>query len=93
MVIDGVNGPREVNPLEGIKGPSVEKSKEKKKSEQGDRIELRHTWSVEELTKEAKNISSIREELVEELRKAIESGNYFVDTERLARKILEELSE
>lgn len=91
-MIDGVNGPREVNPLEGIKRPSAEKSKEKKKSELGDRVEFRYVQNVGELSKEAKSISSVREELVEELKKAIESGNYFIDTERLAQKILEELS-
>lgn len=32
MVIDGVNGPREVNPLEGIKGPSVENQRRRKRA-------------------------------------------------------------
>ncbi|PLV58683.1 flagellar biosynthesis anti-sigma factor FlgM [Thermotoga sp. KOL6] len=92
-MIDGVNGPREINPLEGIKRPSVERSREKKKNDSADRVEFKNVESIKKLSEEAKNISTIREELVEELRKAIESGNYFIDTERLARSILKELSE
>ncbi|AIY86419.1 MULTISPECIES: flagellar biosynthesis anti-sigma factor FlgM [unclassified Thermotoga] len=92
-MIDRINGPGDTNPIEGIKKPSVEKSKEKRKKESTDNVELRHVEDVRKFAEEAKNISTVREQLVEELKKAIESGNYFIDTERLARKILEELSE
>ncbi len=92
-MVDGVGGPGEVRRIEGIQNPFVEKSKGKERKEKEDQVEIKHASLVSDLIEEAKKIPSVREELVEDLRKAIESGNYFVDVEKLARKLLEELSE
>ena len=86
-MIDKVGGAGGLGPIReiGDKQKKVEKSKGKEKV---DPLVPSKKVEVERVLEEAKKVPDIREELVQEIKKAIESGNYVVNVEEVAKKLL-----
>jgi len=80
--VGGVGGLGPIREI-GDKQKKVEKSKERERAEISSA-----KAEVEKVLEEAKRVSDVREKLVEEIRRAIESGDYVVDVEKIARKLL-----
>ncbi|MBD3183636.1 flagellar biosynthesis anti-sigma factor FlgM [Candidatus Poribacteria bacterium] len=49
----------------------------------------RHNKEVQKYIKMAKNVSHIRQDKIEELKKLIESGEYKIDSDKVAQSIIE----
>jgi flagellar biosynthesis anti-sigma factor FlgM len=56
----------------------------------GDRVDLSSSQELRQLNEAVKALPSVRAEKVEGLRGAIEEGSYHVETEKLARKVVDE---
>jgi negative regulator of flagellin synthesis FlgM len=82
--IGGVGGLGPIREI-GESQKKVEKSKGKKELE---KLSPSTRGEVEKVLEEAKKLPDIRQELVEDIKKAIESGNYVIDVENIARKLL-----
>ncbi len=82
--IRGIGGP---DPLKGIYDKKAEKLKRKVKVE-GESLELSGKNFLESVLEKSKEIPEVREELVEQLKKAIESGDYVVDIKNIVRRML-----
>lgn len=91
------------NPVDGkelfAKVQDLEKGKEAEKKAgaqktngEKDKISLSgQAKEISELKSEIDKLPDIRTERVEEVKKAIDTGNYNIDTLRIAEKILEEI--
>ena len=86
-MVERVGGVGGLGPIRDIgdRQRKVEKSKGKV---EGEKLSPTVKGEVERILDEASKVPDIRQELVEEIRKAIESGNYVVDVERIAKKLL-----
>jgi len=82
--IGGVGGP---DPLKGIYDKKAEKLKKKVKVS-GESLELSGKGFLESVLEKSKEIPEVRQELVEQLKKAVESGDYVVDIKNIARRML-----
>ncbi len=82
--IGGVGGLGPIREI-GEKQKKVEKSKGEIKKEE---LSSTSKSEVEKVMEEARKIPDVRRELVEEIKKAIESGNYVIDAENIAKKLL-----
>jgi len=81
--VGGVGGPE---PIKGMEGRKVEKSK--RREVEGESLSAQASEIVKKAVEKAKDIEEIREKLVEEIKKAIESGKYIPDIENIARRML-----
>ncbi len=86
-MIDKIGGVGGLGPIRdlGDKQKRVEKSKGKL---EGESLKAEHASAVRDLVEEVKRVNDVRAELVEEIKKAIESGKYVVNVENIARKLL-----
>ncbi|MCD6450032.1 MAG: flagellar biosynthesis anti-sigma factor FlgM [Thermotogaceae bacterium] len=82
--IKGVGGP---DPLKGVYDKKVEKYKGKSKVER-ESLELSGKGFLESVLEKSEEIPEVRQELVEQLKKAIESGNYVVDVKNIVKRML-----
>ncbi len=82
--IGGVGGLGPIRDI-GEKQKKVEKSKGEIRKE---KLSSTSKGEVEKVMEEARRIPDVRRELVEEIKKAIESGNYVIDVENIAKKLL-----
>lgn len=57
----------------------------------GDQVDLDSTGLIRKLAQAAQALPSVRTEKVEELRDAIEDGSYHVESEKLARKVVDDV--
>ncbi len=82
--IRGIGGP------EPIKKGELEKKAEKYKREslKGESVEKSSTPLVEKAMEYVKRVEDVREELVEEIKRAMEAGKYIVDIEKVAKRML-----
>lgn len=56
----------------------------------GDRVEIGSTQQLHRLNEAIQAMPSVRTEKVEGLRDAIEGGNYYVESDKLARKVVDD---
>jgi negative regulator of flagellin synthesis FlgM len=82
--IGGVGGLGPIREI-GESQKKVEKSKGKKELE---KLSPSIKGEVEKVLEEAKKLPDIRQELVEDIKKAIESGDYVIDVGNIAKKLL-----
>jgi len=62
------------------------------KGEKGDKLNISNkAVQFKEIKKELKASSNLRQEKVEDLKKAVTKGNYEIDSEKVAEKILDRL--
>ncbi|MCD6253577.1 MAG: flagellar biosynthesis anti-sigma factor FlgM [Thermotogae bacterium] len=94
VYIDGIGPVEPSKPVEGTEGSKKEKLKgirERDESSRVDTFRRGDTAVIDRLKKKMENVEAVRFDLVKELKRAVESGEYVVDVSRLASKILEEM--
>lgn len=79
-----------VNPFAGS-APLAEASPAEAPPSAGDIVDLSSTKEVRNLKETVRAMPSVRVEKVEGLRDAIEEGSYYVESEKLARKVVIEV--
>ena len=86
-MVERVGGVGGLGPIRDIgeKQKKVEKSNRKVQKEG---LSSSVKEEVGKVMKEAQQVPDVRRELVEEIKKAIESGNYIIDAENIAKKLL-----
>ena len=82
--IRGIGGP---NHPKGIYGKKAEKFKRRLKLER-ESLEISGKAFVQSVLKKSREVPEIRQKLVEQLKRAIESGDYVVDVKNMARRML-----
>ncbi len=82
--VGGVGGP---NPMRDV-GEKQKKIEKSKREIQKEELSSTIKGEVEKILEESGKVPDVREELVQEIRKAVESGNYIVDVENIAKKLL-----
>ncbi len=82
---NNINNIRNQNLIQGKTKKNTEKLNEKEKEV----IILSGGKKFAELLEEAKNVPEVRNELINELKNAIENGTFKVDPKNIAKKILE----
>ncbi len=82
--VGGVGGLGPIREI-GEKQKKVEKSNRKVEKEE---LSSTAKGEVERVMEEVRKVPDVRRELIEEIKKAIESGNYIIDAENIAKKLL-----
>ena len=85
-MIDRIEGVGGTQPIKGPQGGKVEKSKGKAKEKEEVITEAKDV--VSKLIERIRSQPEVREKLVEDLKKALQSGLYSIDPEKIAEKIL-----
>ncbi|HCZ05915.1 MAG: negative regulator of flagellin synthesis FlgM [Thermotogota bacterium] len=94
MYIDGVGPVEPPKPVQGTEGAKKEKSREVRENKGTPHIDTfsrGDTAVIDELKKKIESVDPVRYDLVNELKKAVESGSYVVDVTKLASRIIEEM--
>ncbi|HOE96937.1 MAG TPA: flagellar biosynthesis anti-sigma factor FlgM [Candidatus Sumerlaeota bacterium] len=80
-----------VSPLGPFAGPpQVDEASPTASPAAGDSVELSSTRELQRLNQMAQAVPTVRLEKVEGLRDAIEEGSYYVESEKLARRVVDE---
>ncbi len=85
----------EINRIEGSVPPqqprSTQQTEKKRESSQSDAFVRSEGINIAELIRMAKESPEVRQQLVDQIREAIEKNVYNVDPERIAKRLLREL--
>jgi negative regulator of flagellin synthesis FlgM len=91
MKINGRKNIPPVGPLGPTSSPApAQAGQESQPVQAEDRVELTSAPQVGELSRIAQALPSVRVEKVADLRGEIEGGNYWVESDKLARKVVDE---
>lgn len=85
--INRIGGPLQPQKAENVE--KVEKKAKIKQSALGESIDI--SLNIAEMIKTAKESPEIREQLVNEIKKAVEQNIYNIDVNRIARHLLREM--
>jgi negative regulator of flagellin synthesis FlgM len=85
--INRIGGPLQPQKAENVE--KVEKKAKIKQSAPGESIDI--SLNIAEMIKTAKESPEIREQLVNEIKKAVEQNIYNIDVNRIARHLLREM--
>ncbi|MCE5231075.1 flagellar biosynthesis anti-sigma factor FlgM [bacterium] len=88
-----IQGRKQITPLGvtgPLSGPSFREVEETPEAQASDQVDLSSTQQLRRLNEAAQALPEVRMEKVEGLRGQIEDGNYYVESEKLARKVVDE---
>lgn len=84
MEIKKIGNYSNIQGITNIKAEKISRKGEKKKNT----VEFKGASEIKKLLNSAKEISEVREKLVNELKTAIENGTFKIDYEKIAKSIL-----
>ncbi len=88
-----IQGRKQITPLGSagpLAGPSFREVDEPQAAPASDQVDLSSTQELRRLNAAAQALPEVRMEKVEGLREQIEDGNYYVESDKLARKVVDE---
>lgn len=88
-----IQGRKQITPLGSagpLAGPSFREVDEPQAAPASDQVDLSSTQELRRLNAAAQALPEVRMEKVEGLRGQIEDGNYYVESDKLARKVVDE---
>ncbi|MEN6626584.1 MAG: flagellar biosynthesis anti-sigma factor FlgM [Candidatus Sumerlaeia bacterium] len=88
-----IQGRKQISPLGPtgpLTGPSFHEVENVQEPAADDQVDLSSTQQLRRLNAAVQELPEVRMEKVEGLRGQIEEGNYYVETEKLARKVVDE---